>query len=50
LWRWGFRRKIGPLVADEVGDISFELEAVNLFFRLVASRHERASVMVTSDR
>ena len=35
------------LVIDEVGYILFEPEAVNLFFH-VSSRHERASVIVTS--
>jgi DNA replication protein DnaC len=35
------------LVIDEVGYIPFEAEAANLFFQLVASRYERASVIVT---
>jgi DNA replication protein DnaC len=38
------------LVIDEVGYIPFEAEAANLFFQLVASRYERASVIVTSNK
>ncbi len=38
------------LVIDEVGYIPFEAEAANLFFQLVASRYERASVIVTSKK
>jgi len=38
------------LVIDEVGSIPFEPEAANLFFQLVSSRYERASVIVTSNR
>ena len=38
------------LVIDEVGYIPFEAEAANLFFQLVSSRYERASVMVTSNK
>jgi hypothetical protein len=37
------------LVIDEVGYIAFEAEAANLFFQLVSSRYERASVIVTSN-
>jgi DNA replication protein DnaC len=36
------------LVIDEVGYIPFEPEAANLFFQLVSSRYERASLIVTS--
>ena len=46
-------RRLGryPLiVVDEVGYIPFEAEAANLFFQLVASRYERASVIVTSNK
>jgi len=40
-----------PLVViDEVGYIPFEAEAANLFFQLVSSRYERASVIVTSNK
>ena len=38
------------LVIDEVGYIPFEPEAANLFFQLVSSRYERASLIVTSNR
>jgi DNA replication protein DnaC len=43
----------GPLptpVIDEVGYIPFEHEAANLFFQLVSSRYERASLIVTSNK
>jgi DNA replication protein DnaC len=46
-------RRLGriPLpVIDEVGYIPFEAEAANLFFQLVSSRYERASVIVTSNK
>jgi DNA replication protein DnaC len=38
------------LVIDEVGYIPFEAEAANLFFQLVSSRYQRASVIVTSNK
>ncbi|MEV8370550.1 IS21-like element helper ATPase IstB [Microbacterium sp. NPDC064584] len=38
------------LVIDEVGYIPFEPEAANLFFQLVSSRYERASLIVTSNK
>ncbi len=38
------------VVVDEVGYIPFEAEAANLFFQLVSSRYERASVIVTSNK
>jgi DNA replication protein DnaC len=38
------------VVVDEVGYIPFESEAANLFFQLVSSRYERASVIVTSNK
>jgi DNA replication protein DnaC len=38
------------LVIDEVGYIPFESDAANLFFQLVSSRYERASVIVTSNK
>ncbi len=45
------RAKSPPLtVVDEVGCIPFEAEAANLFFQLVASRYERTSVIVTSNK
>src|SRR5262245_16970705 len=38
------------LVIDEVGYIPFEPEAANLFFQLVSSRYERASLIITSNK
>jgi DNA replication protein DnaC len=38
------------MVIDEVGYIPFEAEAANLFFQLVSSRYERASLIVTSNK
>ena len=38
------------LVIDEVGYIPFAAEAANLFFQLISSRYERASVIVTSNK
>jgi DNA replication protein DnaC len=38
------------LVVDEVGYIPVEAEAANLFFQLVSSRYERASLIVTSNK
>ena len=38
------------LVIDAVGYIPFEPEAANLFFPLVSSRYERASLIVTSNK
>ena len=38
------------LLVDEVGYIPFEPEAANLFFQLVSSRYERASLIVTSNK
>ncbi len=35
---------------DEVGYIPFEAEAANLFFQLVSSRYEQASLIVTSNK
>ena len=46
-------RRLGrvPLVViDEVGYIPFQGEAANLFFQLVSSRYERASVIVSSNK
>lgn len=40
-----------PLViVDEVGYLPFDAEAANLFFQLISSRYERASVIVTSNK
>jgi DNA replication protein DnaC len=38
------------LVIDKVAYIPFGPEAANLFFQLVSSRYERASLTVTSDK
>ena len=38
------------IVVDEVGYIPFEPEAANLFFQMISSRYERASVIVTSNK
>jgi DNA replication protein DnaC len=43
-------RRYPLLVVDEVGYIPFEPEAANLFFQLVSSRYERASLSVTSNK
>ncbi|GLW98168.1 ATP-binding protein [Microtetraspora sp. NBRC 16547] len=37
-------------IVDEVGYIPFEPEAANVFFQLVSSRYERASLIVTSNK
>jgi DNA replication protein DnaC len=42
--------RVPLLVCDEVGYIPFDPEAANLFFQLVASRYERASLIVTSNK
>jgi DNA replication protein DnaC len=34
----------------KLGYIPFEAEAANLFFQLVSSRYERASLIVTSNK
>jgi DNA replication protein DnaC len=42
--------RIPLLVIDEVGYVPLEAEATNLFFQLVSSRYERASVIVSSNK
>jgi len=42
--------RIPLLIIDEVGYIPFDAEAANLFFQLVSSRYERASMIVTSNK
>jgi DNA replication protein DnaC len=42
--------RIPLLIIDEVGYIPFEAAAANLFFQLVSSRYERASLIVTSNK
>jgi DNA replication protein DnaC len=38
------------LVIDEVGYIPFDGDAATMFFQLVASRYEKASMIVTSNK
>ena len=42
--------RVPLVVCDEVGYIPFDPEAANLIFQLVASRYERASLIVTSNK
>jgi DNA replication protein DnaC len=42
-------RRFGLLIVDEVGYIPFEQDAANLFFQLVSSRYEHASLILTSN-
>ena len=42
--------RIPLLVCDEVGYIPFDPQAANLMYMLVASRYERASMIVTSNK
>ena len=42
--------RVPLLIIDEVGYVPFEAEAANLFFQLVSSRYERASLIVTSNK
>ena len=37
------------IIVDEVGYIPFEQDAANLFFQLVSSRYEHASLILTSN-
>src|SRR6195952_3343406 len=41
-------RRYGLIVIDEVGYLPFEQDAANLFFQLVSSRYEHASLVLTS--
>ncbi|MGH9045245.1 MAG: ATP-binding protein, partial [Acidimicrobiales bacterium] len=41
-------RRYGLMIIDEVGYLAFEQDAANLFFQLVSSRYERASLGLTS--
>jgi DNA replication protein DnaC len=38
------------VVIDGVGYVPFQGEATNLFFQLVSSRYERASLIVSSNK
>ena len=42
-------RRYKLIIIDEVGYIPFDQDAANLFFQLIASRYEQASIMVTSN-
>jgi DNA replication protein DnaC len=42
-------RRYRLIIIDEVGYIPFDQDAANLFFQLIASRYEQASIMVTSN-
>ncbi|MCK8675739.1 IS21-like element helper ATPase IstB [Rhodococcus sp. HM1] len=42
-------RRYGLLIVDEVGYIPFGQDAANLFFQLVSSRYEHASLILTSN-
>ena len=42
-------RRYKLIIIDEVGYIPFDQDAANLFFQLIASRYEQASVLVTSN-
>ena len=42
-------RRYSLLIIDEVGYIPFEQDSANLFFQLVASRYEHASLILTSN-
>ena len=53
----GFKRRDGVLllvvallICDEVGYIPFDPEAASLFFALISSRYERASMIVSSNK
>ena len=40
-------RRYALIIVDEVGYLPLEQDAANLFFQLVSSRYERASLIVT---
>jgi DNA replication protein DnaC len=42
-------RRYGLIIIGEVGDLPFEQDAANLFFQLVSSRYEHASLVLTSN-
>ena len=48
--RLSFFAKPKLLIIDELGYLPFEPEAAHLFFQLVSSRYERASLIVTSNK
>ena len=42
-------RRYGLVIVDEVGYLPFDQDAANLFFQLVSSRYEHASLILTSN-
>ena len=42
-------RRYGLIIVDEVGYLPFEQDAADLFFQLVSSRYEHASLILTSN-
>lgn len=42
-------KRYGLMIVDEVGYLPFEQDAANLFFQLVSSRYEHASLILTSN-
>jgi DNA replication protein DnaC len=42
-------RRYGLIIVDEVGYLPFEQDAASLFFQLVSSRYEHASLILTSN-
>ena len=42
-------RRYWLIIVDEVGYLPFEQDAANLFFQLVSSRYEHASLILTSN-
>jgi hypothetical protein len=42
-------RRYALIIVDEVGYLPFEQDAANLFFQLVSSRYEHASLVLTSN-
>ena len=42
-------RRYGLIIVDEVGYLPFEQDAANLFFQLVSSRYEHASLILASN-
>ncbi|TJY66198.1 DNA replication protein, partial [Arthrobacter sp. CAU 1506] len=42
-------RRYKLLIVDEVGYIPFDQDSANLFFQLVSSRYEHASLVLTSN-
>lgn len=42
-------KRYGLIIVDEVGYLPFDQDAANLFFQLVSSRYEHASLMLTSN-